>query len=312
MTAARSYVVERIAKFCDGEGENGNAQGGNGSGGKVFALCLSGRGRVMSSLLESLVRAHQEGALSFRRVAVFATDEFVVNDRLHPCTQRHYLWHKLFKHVDIESSNVHILDGSVAFAVTGAGDADATEQWQAECARYEQALLECGGIQLLVTESGRNGEVGRNAPGASLSSRARKVLLNYDAMLEIADAQFDGDLPKVPRMCLTAGVGTLMGAQEAVLLFEGLARSNALESCVEHPINHMWPVSIFQSHPCCMIVCDEPATMELRMKTVRYFEGLQRTAQLNSLDAKAHLTKAPSRHRLLKMQSSESAGPAKG
>jgi hypothetical protein len=101
-----------------------------------------------------------------------------------------------------------------------------------------------------------------------------------------------------------------MGAQEAVLLFEGLARSNALENCVEQPISHMWPISIFQRHPCCMIVCDEPATMELRMKTVRYFEGLQRTAQLNSLDAKAHLTKTPSRHRLLKMQSSSSSESA--
>ena len=30
-------------------------------------------------------------------------------------------------------------------------------------------------------------------------------------------------------------------------------------------------------HPNAMIVCDEDATLELRVKTVKYFKGLQET-----------------------------------
>ena len=36
----------------------------------------------------------------------------------------------------------------------------------------------------------------------------------------------------------------------------------------------MWTVSAFQMHPKTTFVCDEDATLELRVKTVKYFKGL--------------------------------------
>ena len=36
----------------------------------------------------------------------------------------------------------------------------------------------------------------------------------------------------------------------------------------------MWTVSAFQQHPNTVFVCDEDATMELKVKTVKYFKGL--------------------------------------
>ena len=41
----------------------------------------------------------------------------------------------------------------------------------------------------------------------------------------------------------------------------------------------MWTVSCLQMHKNAMIVCDEDATMELRVKTVKYFKGLEQTAK---------------------------------
>lgn len=41
----------------------------------------------------------------------------------------------------------------------------------------------------------------------------------------------------------------------------------------------MWTVSSLQMHKNAMIVCDEDATLELRVKTVKYFKGLEQTAQ---------------------------------
>ena len=35
----------------------------------------------------------------------------------------------------------------------------------------------------------------------------------------------------------------------------------------------MWTVSAIQEHPRACIVCDEDATLELRVKTVKYFKG---------------------------------------
>jgi len=37
----------------------------------------------------------------------------------------------------------------------------------------------------------------------------------------------------------------------------------------------MWTVSCIQLHQRAMVVCDEDATLELRVKTVRYFKSIQ-------------------------------------
>jgi glucosamine-6-phosphate deaminase len=37
----------------------------------------------------------------------------------------------------------------------------------------------------------------------------------------------------------------------------------------------MWTISILQMHPKAIIVCDEDATDELRVGTVRYFKDIE-------------------------------------
>jgi glucosamine-6-phosphate deaminase len=44
-----------------------------------------------------------------------------------------------------------------------------------------------------------------------------------------------------------------------------------LQKVVEEGINHMWTLSALQMHPAGIIVCDEEATMELKVGTVKYF-----------------------------------------
>lgn len=44
----------------------------------------------------------------------------------------------------------------------------------------------------------------------------------------------------------------------------------------------MWTVSMLQMHPRACVVCDEDATLELRVKTVKYFKGLEATHNMNT------------------------------
>ena len=37
----------------------------------------------------------------------------------------------------------------------------------------------------------------------------------------------------------------------------------------------MWTASVVQSHPRATVVCDEDATLEMRVKTVKYFKSIQ-------------------------------------
>ena len=53
---------------------------------------------------------------------------------------------------------------------------------------------------------------------------------------------------------------------------EMAAQIPELQNVVENGMNHMWTLSALQAHPCGTIVCDEDATMELKVGTVKYFK----------------------------------------
>ena len=90
---------------------------------------------------------------------------------------------------------------------------------------------------------------------------------------------FDYDVNKVPKTALTVGDGTILDAREVVIIINGSHKAFALAKCVEEGVNHMCMVSSLLLHKIAMIVCDEDATLELRVKTVKYFKGLEQTAQ---------------------------------
>ncbi|KAJ2023223.1 Glucosamine-6-phosphate isomerase (Glucosamine-6-phosphate deaminase) (GNPDA) (GlcN6P deaminase), partial [Coemansia sp. S610] len=105
-------------------------------------------------------------------------------------------------------------------------------------------------------------------------SRTRVKTLAYETI--IANARFfGGDVSKVPKLALTVGVGTVMDAREVVVIITGANKAIALAKCIEEGVNHMWTVSAIQTHPRSLVVCDDDATLELHVKTVRYFKSIE-------------------------------------
>merc|ERR1711934_963290 len=121
---------------------------------------------------------------------------------------------------------------------------------------------------------GPDGHIAFNEPGSSLASRTRVKTLNYDTI--VANARFfDGDINQVPKRALTVGVGTVMDSREVLIIATGINKSVALHQAIENGVNHMWTVSAIQMHPCAVVVCDEDATAELKVKTVKYFKDIR-------------------------------------
>jgi len=165
------------------------------------------------------------------------------------------MWKHFFSHVNIHPRNVNILDGNAP-------------NLEAECVDYEAKIKQAGGIDLFLAGIGDDGHIAFNEPGSSLASRTRVKTLAYDTIL--ANSRFFGDdLEMVPKMALTVGVQTILEAREIVALIVGARKSPALQRCIEQGVNHMWTLSSLQLHPHPMIVCDEDATLELQVKTVR-------------------------------------------
>jgi glucosamine-6-phosphate deaminase len=172
------------------------------------------------------------------------------------------MYHHLFNHIDIPKENIHILNGN-------ADDLDA------ECHEYEKAIESYGGIDFFLGGIGPDGHIAFNEPGSSLSSLTRVKTLTYDTI--VANSRFfDDDIDKVPKMALTVGVATVMSAREVLIIIPGYNKARALRQVVEEGINHMWTVSMFQLHPKCIIACDDAATMELRVATVKYFKDIEK------------------------------------
>ncbi len=80
----------------------------------------------------------------------------------------------------------------------------------------------------------------------------------------------------MPKYALTVGVGTLLDAEEVMILVLGSQKALALQAAVEGCVNHMWTISCLQLHPKAIMVCDEPSTMELKVKTLRYFNEFKK------------------------------------
>ncbi|CAO3600642.1 unnamed protein product [Absidia cylindrospora] len=135
-------------------------------------------------------------------------------------------------------------------------------------------IAELGGIELFLGGIGPDGHIAFNEPGSSLTSRTRVKTLAYETI--IANARFfDGEVSKVPKLALTVGVATVMDAREVVVIITGAHKAIALAKCIEEGVNHMWTVSSIQMHPKGLIVCDEDATLELHIKTVKYFKSIE-------------------------------------
>jgi glucosamine-6-phosphate deaminase len=80
----------------------------------------------------------------------------------------------------------------------------------------------------------------------------------------------------VPKTALTVGVGTVMDAKEVLILVNGHNKARALAAAVEGSVNHMWTISALQMHPKGIIVCDDAATIELKVGTYKYFLDIEK------------------------------------
>jgi glucosamine-6-phosphate deaminase len=170
-----------------------------------------------------------------------------------------------FNHIDIPAENINILNGN-------APDLDL------ECQNYEAKIKQYGGIELFLGGIGPDGHIAFNEPGSSLVSRTRVKTLSYDTILANS-RYFDHDMSKVPTHALTVGVGTVMDAREVVIIITGFVKARAVREVIEGGVSHMWTVSMLQLHEHAVIVCDEPATMELQAETVKYFKEIEQIAQ---------------------------------
>jgi glucosamine-6-phosphate deaminase len=228
---------------------------------KPFVLGLP-TGSSPLGMYKELAKLNKAGKVSFTNVVTFNMDEYVNIPRDHPESYHSFMWNNFFSHININKSNVNILNGNA-------------KNLEAECVRYEKKIKNYGGVELFVGGIGPDGHIAFNEPGSSLSSRTRVKTLTEDTM--IANSRFfGGDVNKVPKTALTVGVATVMDSRKVLIIVSGHNKAHALKEAVENGVNHMWTVSCLQLHPHGILVCDDAATIEMKVGTVNYFKDIEK------------------------------------
>jgi glucosamine-6-phosphate deaminase len=244
------YIAQKIRAF----------RGGTGGVKKHFVLGLPTGGSPLG-IYRELIRLHKTRGLSFAGVVSFNMDEYAGLGEEHPQSYHRFMKDNFFSHIDIRAENTHILDGMA-------------KDSEAECAAFEQKIIDAGGIDLFLGGVGEDGHIAFNEPFSSLSSRTRLKTLTPNTR-EANARFFGGDSAGVPATALTVGIGTIMDAGEVLIIASGKNKAQALRAGIEGGVSHACPLSALQLHRHGIILCDEEAAGALKAETVQYFKGLE-------------------------------------
>jgi glucosamine-6-phosphate deaminase len=258
-----------ILKRDSGEIDEHAAQILAGAINKKPALTLGlATGGTMVGVYENLVRLYKAGAVDLSQVVTFNLDEYLGLPASHPQSFRHFMREHFFRHVNVQSGNIHIPDGSIR------------GNYEQYCASYEQAIRAAGGIDLQLLGIGRNGHIGFNEPTSSLASRTRLKVLSRETLYD--NAQSFGPGEETPQCAITMGIGTILEARKILLLATGASKASAVVKSIEGPVTSAVSASALQLHPDVTFLLDAPAASQLTQR--EYYERVLKMTALLTPD----------------------------
>lgn len=190
-------------------------------------------GRTPIGMYDRVVEECGRSYHCFQNVSTFNLDEYAGIPRAHPGSYFTFMTKHLFSQIDISPLNAHVPDGSRT-------DLDA------ECAAYERAIRDAGGLGLTFLGLGSNGHIAFNEPGTSFQSRTRVVTLSESTRSANAALFSDG---RVPTQSLTMGIATILESREIVLLASGANKAPAIERLRSGLVSEDFPASALWQHP---------------------------------------------------------------
>ena len=193
----------------------------------------------------------RRGELSLAGCRAFLLDEYVGLPADHPQCYRNVIRRELLDHVDLDPAAVRAPDGCA-------------DDVTAECAAFERAIADAGGVDVQLLGLGTVGHIAFNEPGSSLASRTRIKTLTMQTRRDNARF-FDGDVDGVPTHCVTQGIGTILDARHLVMVAVGHAKAEAVHQMVEGPVSALWPATALQLHPRVTVLLDTAAAARLQL-----------------------------------------------
>ena len=202
------------------------------------------------SLYQELVRMHKEDGLSFKNVICFNLDEYYPMSGNDVNSYHHFMNVHLFDHIDIQKDNINIPNGIIK-----------KEEINNYCSKYEEKIVNEGGIDFQLLGIGRTGHIGFNEPGSNYDSITRLVHLDYLTRND-ARKSFNG-IENVPTTAITMGIKTIRKSKRIVLVAWGNNKSSVVQKAIEGDIDSNISASYLQNHKNATFVLDNAASDNL-------------------------------------------------
>lgn len=195
-------------------------------------------------MYQQLIAWNQAGDLDFSQVKSVNLDEYFGLTAENDQSYAYFMYHNLFKGINIDLKNTHLPDGT-------------NPDIAAECARYDAVIASMGGVDLQVLGIGGNGHIAFNEPADCFKMGTHCVTLTQKTIE--ANARFFERIEDVPTKAYTMGVGSIMKAKKILMVVNGEAKAQAMLDSFFGDITPQVQASILQMHNDCVVVADEAA-----------------------------------------------------
>jgi len=199
-------------------------------------------GRTPVDMYRMLAARKKEGGFDLSRATAFNLDEVLLPRRM-PQTFFQFMTRHAWEPLGIPPDRRFIPDG------------EASEP-EAECVRYEDAIVRAGGLDLAILGIGADGHIAYNLPGQA-GPRTHVVNLDPGTI-----ATLGGGL-EGPLRAITMGIETIRSAKSILLLATGVSKAEALRRMRDEPAGEAWPCTLFRGHPDLTVIADRPAASQL-------------------------------------------------
>lgn len=193
---------------------------------------------------QQLINWYQKGDLDFSEVTSINLDEYKGLSPDNDQSYHYFMYHNLFKHININLSNTYLPNGL-------------EKDSEKACLDYNHIIKKSGGVDLQLLGLGLNGHIGFNEPGSAFEKETHCVSLTQCTI--DANSRFFESLDDVPKEAYTVGIKAIMQAKKIVIIVNGENKADIVREAFFGPITPRVPASVLQLHNDVILVGDEAA-----------------------------------------------------
>lgn len=192
---------------------------------------------------KNIIKAYNEGTISFKDVKTYNLDEYVGLPLEHPETYYNFMHTNLFNHVDVLEENVHVPHAE-------------KENMEESCKKYSD-MLNATTVDIQLLGIGANGHIGFNEPGTSFDQETFIVELTQKTRED--NKRFFNSIDEVPTHAITMGIKNIMNAKKVVLVATGENKQEAVKKLLSKEVTVDFPASALHLHNDVVVIIDEAA-----------------------------------------------------